>query len=270
MDIVEIFEPNQDILKSKGYNPLCIDFLKMPIPTEVQDKYNVVMMNPPFSVKSDKKAYMTHINHALKLLKPFGELVAIIPTGWVTSDDKRSEAFRNLLSEKGTLETTVLKKGTFKDAGTNVETVIISFVNNNWRENTYSGFDTFYEWDFTMSAFNDYDNVKRLEDKFTIPRLSKRDPKVYKESIGINVVEEYVNYIITNEAKNYHFINTELKDKYIARTIYEIEEGYGVNVITNKPEPVKTSEVKEPKKATISKKNVSSQLTMDFGSEAVA
>jgi len=59
---------NSAILKRKKYNVWDMDFLDVkPWP-----RYDLAAMNPPFSVAGDPQAYMTHIYHAFKFLKPGG------------------------------------------------------------------------------------------------------------------------------------------------------------------------------------------------------
>jgi len=86
------------------------DFL-MCTPEEL-GTFDAVLMNPPFHMRSDIK----HIEHARRFLRPSGRLVALCLDGY-----KRAESFQSLAD---TWE--VLPAGTFKDAGTNVATVLFS------------------------------------------------------------------------------------------------------------------------------------------------
>ena len=86
------------------------DFLTIE-PEEI-GTFDAVLMNPPFHMRSDIK----HIEHARRFLRPSGRLVALCLAGY-----KRAETFQSLAD---TWE--VLPAGTFKDAGTNVATVLFS------------------------------------------------------------------------------------------------------------------------------------------------
>ncbi len=122
IDCVELLEINADILEAKGYSVVRQDFLEI----EPDQKYDLVAMNPPFSVAGDSSAYITHILHAWRFLKSKGQLVAVVPPGWRTRTGKSFDAFRDLIAKCAT-EVVPYDKGTFKDSGTMIETEMISF-----------------------------------------------------------------------------------------------------------------------------------------------
>lgn len=66
---IELSSMRAKILKEKGYSVECTDFLKF------NDKYDVVVMNPPFS----QGRWLLHIEHAVKLLNEAGRVVSILP-----------------------------------------------------------------------------------------------------------------------------------------------------------------------------------------------
>ena len=159
--IVELLKENQNILKGKGYSPICGCFLDYPVPTKEEDKFDFVFMNPPFSVKGDKRAYMTHIDHALKMLQSNGELIAIIPVGWITGKTKKDEAFRNLISEYGQNIST-LPEGTFKESGTNIATKVIKLTPRPIKQMTHGSFPNCHEYEFMMYAMQEKSNYNYL------------------------------------------------------------------------------------------------------------
>jgi len=114
----ELLPENVEKLRAKGYQVTQADFLSIaPAPI-----YDVVVMNPPFGNQAD----MRHIEHATRFLKPDGRLVAIMSPSFRTRASKQAESFRALLSTAG--ETVrEIDAGAFKDAGTNVSTVMVSF-----------------------------------------------------------------------------------------------------------------------------------------------
>lgn len=67
---IEISELHSAVLKAKGYQVKCTDFLKFK-----RDDCDRIVMNPPFS---DGRA-VEHVKHAAKLLSSGGVLVAIMP-----------------------------------------------------------------------------------------------------------------------------------------------------------------------------------------------
>src|SRR5690606_23999821 len=86
--------------------------------------YDLVAMNPPFSVEGDKLAYVTHILHALERLAPGGVLVAITPPSWQYRSDRRSRAFQEIVEACGGAWE-ALPAGAFAGSGTGVQTGIL-------------------------------------------------------------------------------------------------------------------------------------------------
>lgn len=82
--------------------------------------HDAIAMNPPFSGGRD----IAHVLHAVKFLKPGGRLAAIMSPTWLHADTRKAKAFRQFLSDhQATI--TKIAAGTFKDAGTNIQTVRI-------------------------------------------------------------------------------------------------------------------------------------------------
>lgn len=97
----------------KVYNLVEGDFLEQ---NGNLGKFDAVLMNPPFANGADVK----HITHALNFLKPGGRLVAICANG-----PRQNEQLRPMVEGYGgTWER--LPDGTFKEQGTNVNTVLLS------------------------------------------------------------------------------------------------------------------------------------------------
>jgi len=99
---------------------VCADFLAIDTPesfiatnpdASMMGRFDVVVMNPPFDGCADIK----HIQHARKMLKPGGRLVAICANG------PRQRAA--LMDEAEHWED--LPAGTFKAAGTGVNTALL-------------------------------------------------------------------------------------------------------------------------------------------------
>ncbi len=97
------------IAKSKGHAVHVGNFLE----TAPQAKFDKVVMNPPFYGKH----YAKHVEHALKFLKPGGQLVAILP---VTAryDHGLMDAHRPRWRD--------LPVGSFSESGTNINTTIMT------------------------------------------------------------------------------------------------------------------------------------------------
>jgi predicted RNA methylase len=90
--------------------------------TKPEPVYDRVVMNPPFA----KQADIAHVLHAAKFLKPGGRLVSVMSASVTFRTDAKTEAFRNFINEHG-CEHEKLPEGAFKESGTMVNAVIVSF-----------------------------------------------------------------------------------------------------------------------------------------------
>lgn len=82
LDCIEKEQLNYIILKNKGLNVINGDFLLY----NVIDKYDLIVMNPPYS----NKQWKYHIEHALNAVKQTGSIYAILPSGKASSDFKNA------------------------------------------------------------------------------------------------------------------------------------------------------------------------------------
>lgn len=114
VDCVEIQGRNADHLRALGFGSVeeC-DFLQL----AAVRHYHRVVMNPPFAARADVR----HVFHALNFLKPGGRLVAIMSAGVTFREDHLYRSFRAQIES---LES--LPAGSFKDAGTNINAVIVT------------------------------------------------------------------------------------------------------------------------------------------------
>jgi hypothetical protein len=120
VDCIEIQPHLAHALEAEGiYNKVtCADFLEVrPDPANL---YDYVVMNPPF----DRERDIDHVVHALKFLKPTGQLVAIMSAGTEFRETKKCQAFRELVERMhGRFDD--LPAGSFSSVGTNVNTIIL-------------------------------------------------------------------------------------------------------------------------------------------------
>lgn len=79
--------------------------------------YDRIIMNPPFSDGRD----IQHVQHAYNLLRPGGRIVAIMGEGAFFQSNKRAEAFRDWLDERGATNEK-LPEGSFMDPSLPVNT----------------------------------------------------------------------------------------------------------------------------------------------------
>lgn len=79
--------------------------------------YDRVLMNPPFANGQD----IAHITHAMKLLKPGGKIVAICANG-----PRQNDKLKPIIEASGGVWE-VLPPDTFKESGTGVNTVLMTY-----------------------------------------------------------------------------------------------------------------------------------------------
>jgi predicted RNA methylase len=100
IDLVEIDKGRADELRKLELGKVFEqDFLSF-----CNSGYTCIVMNPPFAIKEDTKAYITHIQHAWDLLESDGQLIAIAPMGFTFSSDKRSSEFKKFVETFGYYE----------------------------------------------------------------------------------------------------------------------------------------------------------------------
>ncbi len=122
VDCVEIQPHLAAELEAEGhYNKvLCMDFLQLD-PASTQP-YDVIVMNPPF----DRERDIDHVMHAVKFLKPGGQLTAIMSAGTEFRETRKAIAFRDFVAAHGG-EFVDLPQGSFSEVGTNVNTCYVTF-----------------------------------------------------------------------------------------------------------------------------------------------
>lgn len=121
---VYVVEKNERMaidLGARGFEWLagmhCGDFMEF----EPSQKFDRVVMNPPFSKQRDIK----HVMHAHAMLKPDGLLVSIMSSSVTFRDNKLTQGFRELIRAKDG-DILALPEGSFKASGTMVNTVIVT------------------------------------------------------------------------------------------------------------------------------------------------
>ncbi|GAA5514923.1 nucleoid occlusion protein [Deinococcus carri] len=120
-DCVELDEDRAQTIRKKGYPVVGSDFLAFTPETP----YDYVLMNPPFTAEGDPQAYITHIEHALKCLRPGGELLAVVPGGFAWLTRQRVAAFREFCTKHAQSPLHEFVPGTFKASGTDIATCLI-------------------------------------------------------------------------------------------------------------------------------------------------
>jgi predicted RNA methylase len=107
-----------EFLKKQNFNVTQDDFLA--VDPASMEKFNVVLMNPPFSNMAD----IDHVLHAYKFLADGGVLAAIVSEGSFNGDRKKVVMFREWLSANRA-DVNKLPERTFEESGTNVNSRLI-------------------------------------------------------------------------------------------------------------------------------------------------
>lgn len=87
----------------------------------VTDKFDIVMMNPPFENAAD----VNHVMRAFEHLKPGGRLVSIMSTAFTFRDTHPYSLFKSWLKNLDHCHE-MLPTKSFKDSGTNIDTILLT------------------------------------------------------------------------------------------------------------------------------------------------
>ena len=125
MLICETLPENITILRKKGYVVEEFEFIRMA--EEFKSNkicFDRILMNPPFENQQD----LTHVTTAFDLLAERGILVAIMSSGVLFRENKKTVAFRESILNKHADVIEKNPEGSFKESGTMVNTVMIRLV----------------------------------------------------------------------------------------------------------------------------------------------
>lgn len=186
LDIVELDPLNIEILQALGFSPIHKDFLRF-VPTE---KYDLILMNPPFRVAGDATAYITHIKHAYKMLESDGQLISILP-------DNPNFEFVNWVNLHGYFFE--LPKNCFAESGTNLDVrgLVITQDDLEYRKKPhqeYSNLDTFLAATYANNEFSFYQWA--IKSKHPLSLFITELNKLLEEKVrkGEGLLFEIINY----------------------------------------------------------------------------
>ncbi|GIE90504.1 methyltransferase [Actinoplanes regularis] len=86
-------------------------------------RFDAIVMNPPFSVPSDKALWIEHLRLAWHLLAPGARLVCVVPASIATRGDTRHRDIRTLVEYYGTHEAMPFEA--YKPSGTSFSTSVV-------------------------------------------------------------------------------------------------------------------------------------------------
>lgn len=135
MDLIEFDPYNCAELRHQGFQPHEMDFMDW----KPDYTYDCVIMNPPFSVKGDPIAHVTHFLHAYDMWHgDKGNMVAILPPthipNWCFSHERgkgcseisnnpKIQRYQRIIEEFGHTESNPPKA--FRESGTDIDTVTV-------------------------------------------------------------------------------------------------------------------------------------------------
>ena len=121
----EILPENRLILEGKGYVLEDLEFFSFAYTCrQLGVKFDRILMNPPFEAQSD----ILHVTTAFDLLADGGILVAIMSSGVLFRQNKKTVAFREEILDEHAVVVENNPEGSFKSSGTMVNTVMIKLV----------------------------------------------------------------------------------------------------------------------------------------------
>ncbi len=209
LDVIELLDVNQEVLRQKGYDPICMDFMNYN--TDYSTKYDYVLMNPPYQGKT----FIKHIKHAYKMLNDRGILAAVIPTSFLTQDDKLSTWLYEKVTQLGEIYHN--PKGSFKEQGTMVDTCII-YINKEyreWRKKEYQGCNNYWTWQVWISLYSSgsvYNELEKMkynsETKLRIKDLILNKLDKYKKEY-IYFSYEHLDFYVEKLYEHYCYIHED-------------------------------------------------------------
>lgn len=154
----EFLDVNRQVLINDGFDVVANDFMDY----KPDKPYDIIVMNPPFSLDGDSTAYITHVNHAWRMLSETGEFAAVVPPGFMTSTTKKQSEFREWVCDW--LEIDEIGAGVFKESGTMINTLMISGEKRSgaWRRGHQNGWNSYHAWNACLWLENDYGTYMRL------------------------------------------------------------------------------------------------------------
>ncbi len=217
IDSIELLDLNYKILKSKGYSPFNGDFLK---DFNADKKYDLIVMNPPFSVEGLSDCYIDHMYKAYDLLDERGKLLCICPSGFTYRDDKKHKAFREFFScRKWYAEK--LPAQSFKNSGTIIDTWFIELKKDEigykaLSEQEHCGYKNFWCWLFDLYIDGSMD-TKGISNKGSDINLYQHLHKEFNKIDDSNKetkLKELVQEVIELSHKTLDGLPSEFKNDY--------------------------------------------------------
>lgn len=118
----ELHAQNVAALRTAGFLVWEGDFLQLD--PDLLRPFDRVIMNPPFSGGQE----YAHVKHAVQFLRSGGTLISVMSPAVSNGQQRKDDQFREWLSEASRFWVEDLPDGSFKESGTNVNTVLLHLV----------------------------------------------------------------------------------------------------------------------------------------------
>lgn len=142
VDCIEIDPINVARLKKIGLNVIhqgdCLTY-------RPNKRYDIAVMNPPFTIDGDRHHYMKHILYALSCVDYV--VLSIVPAGFITDHSKKMMYYKSILYQHSVYYEELPAK-TFKSAGTSIATGILEIKkrSTNYDIQPYNGWSSYNVW----------------------------------------------------------------------------------------------------------------------------
>lgn len=218
IDCCEILPINQQVLRDKGFSLVHDDFLTY----TPQQRYRAIIMNPPFTIETDRLCYITHIYHAWKLLEEDGFIISFAPSGYTFRSDRKSYDFLTFVLTYGGFEELPAKS--FHQSGTDSKITLLSLTkqDQSWRYHPYNGYPSRYCYDLILHADNGDDEFsheqRRINEQLTRQELCA-DPNLPGWAETREAIRKYYQLVIASVRKKGHkHLDIRLQDwSYLER-----------------------------------------------------
>jgi predicted RNA methylase len=107
--------------EAHNVNGVVADFLAW----DTAERFDRIVMNPPFSLPGHDLADIDHVMHAASMLAPGGRLVAVMSAAFTFRASAKAFEFRDWLNARGAT-VVPLPDGSFAENGTMVRTVVVT------------------------------------------------------------------------------------------------------------------------------------------------
>lgn len=212
---VELDSINAKLAQAKGYNVTHGDFLEHPVPATEEDRFDVIIMNPPFMGRT----FIKHVRHAQKMLKKNGHLVSVIPFEWMKSAQAKNETeFLDEISRTSSILREAYPAGTYET--TDCVTCIAELMHPDAYQKRIA-----VEKDYWLhvSAI-EIENDEKFRRKFDAANVAQQREMLQKELVRMRNEERAPSVVDWLDEMMEHLTHGADSDEQIEETDYSVED----------------------------------------------